>query len=131
MQAAYASVEDRLGRTDWMVLTARMQEDLVRAALLEADPTLLGDAALACAVRRLRSAAVLYPDHAPFREIPLYVKFNRAKRGALRGKWGAVVDILTAPLQWGIARSTCRWCASSPARVRTSARRLSSCPLLR
>jgi hypothetical protein len=73
MQATYEEVEKRWD-ADWMDATDRMQRRLVKEefGLEEA----VGLTAIRCALQ-------LFPNDAEIREIPLYVRFNRARDGPL------------------------------------------------
>ena len=76
-QAAYAAAEARED-TDWLEVTEELQQRVLR------DEAGVPPARMAAALFALRSAAQLFPRDADLRSIPLYVRHNRAERGALR-----------------------------------------------
>jgi len=59
----------------------------------------------ASAVNALRAAASLYPQEAFFREIPLYVRYNRARNGTL-AEGSAVPDM---NLLWPDGKARSLW----------------------
>lgn len=77
-QAMYAAAETSFD-TDWMEETSKMQEQLVKDFGFNASP-----AQTARAVNELRRATWNHPGDAEIASIPLYVKYNRARRGTLR-----------------------------------------------
>jgi len=73
-QQRYEQAErDSNAETSWLDVTDQLQRQVVREFHLEEEM----DEALLC----LRSATQIYPD---LKEIPLYVRYNRARQGDLQ-----------------------------------------------
>jgi len=70
-QTLYALAEQEWD-TDWMEVTEKLQKRVLTEFGVEDED--LGLKALRCAWQ-------LYPDDPDFKEIPLYIKFNRARKG--------------------------------------------------
>jgi len=75
VQARYENAE-KSECIDWLKVTEEVQKQVIE----EFGYLNSLENALYC----LRSAAVLYPDDPEFKEIPLYVKYNRARDGSLK-----------------------------------------------
>lgn len=73
-QKEYADAELR-NDISWMQVTERLQERVVREFGIED---------MEFGLSNLRIAHVLYPDEPDFKEIPLYVKYNRCRQGDLQ-----------------------------------------------
>lgn len=83
-QDLYAQVEDGCG-LDWIDLADQLQCNVVREFL---GTTLIDDMVdtkelMQNALGVLRTAHQRYPEDPEFRTIPLYVRYNRARRGTL------------------------------------------------
>lgn len=72
-QALYREAETSY-LTDWMEVTIELQEQVVRE---------FGIKNLQKGLYWLRTACRQYPDEPAFREIPIYVKYQRARQGHL------------------------------------------------
>jgi len=72
-QEIYALAERRCD-TDWMEVTEELQRRVLRE---------FGVEDVEVGLKALRCAWQLYPDDPELREIPLYVKYNRARKGTL------------------------------------------------
>lgn len=70
-QARFAAAERTLD-TDWLDCVEELQQEVVQEFGLQTD-----------AVHFLQTAQSLYPEESFFREVPLYVKYNRARNGPL------------------------------------------------
>lgn len=77
-QSRFAAAERRPD-TDWLECVEELQLQVVREFGLPA-----------AAAQTLRTAHLAYPDEPIFQEVPVYVRFNRARNGPLRV--GAVVQ---------------------------------------
>lgn len=77
MQAQFAELEQDASYKDWLYAVQDMQVELVNKYGFTG-------AREERALYELRCAAQLYPEEADFREIPLYVKYNRAKHCDVR-----------------------------------------------
>lgn len=77
MQAKFAALEVDTSYQDWLYAVEDMQRELVQSHGF-------GGKQQARALFELRCAAQLYPEEKEFREIPLYVKYNRAKHCSVR-----------------------------------------------
>ena len=80
VQAEYGAVEDDAAGadgSDWLAVTAALQERVLRAAGVPARP-------MEAALFALRGAAQLFPDDAELQRISLYVRHNRARHGTLQ-----------------------------------------------
>ena len=75
-QAAYADVEAPGSDTDWLEVTAAMQERVLRESGVP-------QARMAAALWLLRSAHALWPEDARFRQVSCWVRHNRARVGVL------------------------------------------------
>jgi len=75
-QAAYAEAEAAGSKTDWLQITAGLQERLLRDAGVPRDR-------MAAALWLLRSAAQLWPEDGELRSISCWVRHNRASAGTL------------------------------------------------
>jgi len=73
-QKIYSEAE-KSEATDWMEVTDQLQRRVIKEFGIEDEE--LG-------LYSLRTAAIAYPDVQDFKEIPLYVKYNRAKNGFLK-----------------------------------------------
>jgi hypothetical protein len=78
VQSVYSELEDRYDM-DWMEYTIQVQEKVVKEFGFDKSPE-----STQLAVNTLRRAQYLYPDDPEVLSIPLYVKYNRAKRGYLQ-----------------------------------------------
>lgn len=94
-QARFAAAERRPD-TDWLECVGELQLRVVREHGLP-------DAA----VHALRTAHLAHPEKAFFRDVPLQVKYNRARNGPLRV--GAEVGALPIPLVGMDGRETSLW----------------------
>lgn len=72
-QKEYSDAELR-NDISWMQVTERLQERVVKE---------FGISDIEHGLTNLRIAHVLYPDEPDFKEIPLYVKYNRCRQGDL------------------------------------------------
>jgi len=72
-QDLFASIEDRWD-IDWLDLVVLLQRRVVREFGLSDS-----DEAISFGISLLQSAVSLFPDDTEIKEIPLYVKYNRAK----------------------------------------------------
>lgn len=70
-QACFEAAE-RSPNTDWLECVEKLQHQVAREFGYGLE-----------AVRTLRTAATLYPQDAFFRDVPLYVRYNRARDGSL------------------------------------------------
>lgn len=61
--------------TDWMNITAKLQKRVVKEFGIEN---------IEYGLTNLRVAHLLYPDEKDFKEIPLYVKYNRCRQGDMK-----------------------------------------------
>lgn len=77
VQAIYADYNQHPEKGDWINYTHQLQADLIRSFGYGTK----SDDELQWCLHQLRTATTVYPDLA---EIPLYVRYNRAKRGNLR-----------------------------------------------
>jgi hypothetical protein len=91
-QVKYHEAESS-GATDWMEHTALMQEQLCR------DFGFTSESDLKNALYNLRMAAHIYPEDPEFREIQIYVKYNRATMGNLVNN-GPAPDCALYPLDF-------------------------------
>lgn len=109
-QAAYADAEAPGSDTDWLEVTAAMQERVLRESGVP-------QARMAAALWLLRSAHALWPEDARFRQVSCWVRHNRARDGALTPGCPAP-DLRLHPIEieWEIEREIER-CASSAAGV--------------
>jgi len=74
-QKLYESAEKR-NDTDWMEVTATLQERVLREfGVAEED--------MARGLYTLRTSNQIFPDDPEMKEIPLYVKYNIARQGSL------------------------------------------------
>ena len=89
MQRKFADVEVDTSFVDWLMEVEQMQLRLVQRYGF-------GGVKGGRALLELRCAAQLYPHITAFREIPLYVKYNRAKRCDVREGEAVPLVMLTA-----------------------------------
>jgi hypothetical protein len=83
-QQAYADAELR-DDTSWMHVTEELQKRVVREFGIED---------IEYGLTNIRIAHVLYPNEQDFKEIPLYVKYNRCRQGNLHcGDYVPHVDL--------------------------------------
>ena len=75
-QAAYADAEAPGSDTDWLEVTAAMQERVLRESGVP-------QARMAAALWLLRSAHALWPQDARMRQVSCWVRHNRARNGTL------------------------------------------------
>lgn len=76
MQMAYGRAEAAGSETDWLEVTSRMQERVVREVGVPSERQ-------AAALWLLRSAASLWPDDDELRAVSCWVRHNRARAGDL------------------------------------------------
>ena len=76
IQAIYKDRNENPMKGDWISYTYKLQEDLVKEFGYGESPE-----EIKWALFQLRTATQVHPD---LSEIPLYVKYNRAKRGNLK-----------------------------------------------
>eukprot|EP00243_Klebsormidium_subtile_P011624 TRINITY_DN6681_c0_g3_i1.p1 TRINITY_DN6681_c0_g3~~TRINITY_DN6681_c0_g3_i1.p1 ORF type:complete len:222 (-),score=28.48 TRINITY_DN6681_c0_g3_i1:32-697(-) len=93
-QEKYAKAEERED-TDWMDVTIELQKEVVREFGMEEN--------MDSALLQLRTAARTYPNDPDFREIPLYVKYQRSRAGHLK-PGDAVPDVMLMKLDGALQR---------------------------
>ncbi|GAQ85120.1 hypothetical protein KFL_002200060 [Klebsormidium nitens] len=93
-QKKYAEAE-KMEVTDWMDVTIELQKQVVREFGLEGN--------MESALLQLRTAARTYPDDPDFRELPLYVKYQRSRAGHLK-PGDSVPDIMLMKLDGALQR---------------------------
>jgi len=104
-QAAYGAAEARED-TDWLEVTAALQQRLLREAGVPVER-------MAAALWLLRSAAALFPHEAELAAIPLHVRHNRARQGSLV-VGDAAPDVPLHPLADAAPISLLAACADAP-----------------
>lgn len=74
----------------WLKITSDMQRELVEKFAKENNFN--NEISIELALQDLRTAHIKYPDNRIFREIPVYVRENKAKQGNLKEE-DSIIDV--------------------------------------